>query len=128
MVFTNDRKLNICKQIHMKEIFMKFNDGELMLQDKVATDKKQVLAVALSISNKQCKDLRPINKKYMSKFKPKHLLKMLKTKELKALVKTDKRINPKDVDVMEDKQEIYDKYLNKNKFFNKVIYYLSDKN
>ena len=74
--------------------------------------------------NKQCKDLNLLCNICLN-LNP-NLLKMFKTKN-KTLVKPIK-VNPKDVDLMEDKQEIYDKYLNKNKFFNKVIYYLSDKN
>lgn len=62
-MFTKARQIQICKQIHMKEMFMKFNDGELILNDKKVDNKKQVLAVALSIANKQCKDLKPIQPK-----------------------------------------------------------------
>lgn len=81
-MFTKDIQIQICKQIHMKEMFMKFNEGELYINEKEVTNKKQAQAIALSISNKQCNNLEPINKKYMTKFKPKHLLKMLKATEL----------------------------------------------
>jgi hypothetical protein len=125
-MFNKERKTEICKQLHIKEIFIKFHEGKLFTRGKKVDNYKQALAIALSISNKQCKELKPIKKKVIKDFKYEDILRILKTKEIKKIIKTDTDIYHTELNGIYKKEDLYKKYLNKKLLFDKLLYFLSN--
>ena len=123
-MFTEKRKIEICKQIYINNIFDEFHNRKLYSRKKLITNYRQALAMALSISNNKCLNLNNLKKNYISEMKVDELLRLIKTKELEKLVKLDKNYDNAKLNEFKTKKELYSKYFNKTKFINKLIYYL----
>ena len=123
-MFTEKRKIEICKQIYINNIFDEFHNEKLYSRKKLITNYRQALAMALSISNNKCMNLNNLKKNYISEMKVDELLRLVKTKELEKLVKLDKNYDNVKLNEFKTKKELYSKYFNKTKFINKLIYYL----
>jgi len=125
-MFSKKRKEEICRQIFIKKVFDDFHNKKLYSRKKLVTNYKQALAIGLSISNKRCEDIKSVKKEVLKDFKVEDMLKLIKTKELIKLVKTDKYSNTKNINELKTKRDVYNKYFNKQKFINKLSYYLKN--
>ena len=123
-MFTEKRKIEICKQIYINNIFDEFHNNKLYSRKKLITNYRQALAMALSISDNKCINLNNLKKNQISEMKVDELLRLIKTKELEKLVKLDKNYDNAKLSEFKTKKELYSKYFNKTKFINKLIYYL----
>ena len=123
-MFTQNRKNEICRQIMIANIFDEFHNKKLYTRDKLVTNYKQALAMALSISNKKCMNLNSVTKNVLNNLTVDDMLRLIKTKELIKLIKTDKNKNFDNLKELKTKKDLYKKYFNKTKFINKLIYYL----
>lgn len=123
-MFTEKRKIEICKQIYINNIFDEFHNKKLYSRKKLITNYRQALAMALSISDNKCINLNNLKKNQISEMKVDELLRLIKTKELEKLVKLDKNYDNTKLSEFKTKKELYAKYFNKTKFINKLIYYL----
>ena len=61
-MFTEKRKIEICKQIYINNIFDEFHNEKLYSRKKLITNYRQALAMALSISNNKCMNLNNLKK------------------------------------------------------------------
>ena len=116
MILSNKRKLTICKQIFIKDIFNKFHNNLLFSNSKKVTNIKQVIAIGLSIGSKQCKNIK-IKKKILKSFDVKDILALLKKNELIKIIQIDNNI----LDYKnKSKKVLYKKFLNKKELIDKL--------
>tara|TARA_B100001093_G_C26632492_1_gene929510 strand:- start:27 stop:404 length:378 start_codon:yes stop_codon:yes gene_type:complete len=125
-MLSSKRKIEICKQIYIAQIFDEFHKKKLYSRKNLITNYRQALAMALSISDNKCINLNNIKKDYLLDMKVDELLRLVKSKELINLIKKEKNFNKDDLKLLKTKKELYSKYFNKIKFINKLIYYLKN--
>ena len=120
MILSKKRKLTICKQIYIRDIFNKFHKNLLYTNERKVTDKKQVIAIGLSIGSRKCQNLE-ITKSILKRLDIEEILSLLKKKELIKIIKEkdNEVINFKN----EPKKTIYRKFLNKEELIN-ILYLL----
>ena len=123
-MFTQKRKEEICRQIYINKIFDEFHKKDLYSRKKLITNYKQALAMALSISDSKCLNLNNLKKDYLLDMKVDELLRLIKTKELNKIVKLDKNFDRETFKNLKTKKEVYSKYFNKEKFINKLLYFM----
>ena len=123
-MFSLERKTEICRQIYISQIFDEFHNQKLYSRKRLITNYKQALAMALSISESKCVNLNNLKRNFLNDMKVEDLLRLIKSKELKLMVKYEKNFKKEDIKEPITKKEIYSKFFNKQKFINKLIYYL----
>ena len=91
MRFSKKRKQDICKQLKIKEIFKEYHEKKLKNRaNKRITSKKQVLAIALSIAQKKCIDIK-FTRAYLDKFSKTSLSGVINISELERILKSNKK-------------------------------------
>ena len=124
-IFSTERRKEICSQIYIYKIFDEYHNKTLFSRDKLVTNYKQALAMALSISNKKCLNFKNLKKDYLINIKIDDILKLIKSNELKSLIKQSEK---KDIKKWKGtKRDLYNQYFNnKNKFINFLIFHIKN--
>jgi len=125
VIFSAERRREICSQIYIYKIFDEFHNNELYTRDKLVTKYNQALAMALSISSKKCLNFKNLKKDKVQNIKIDQNKKIIKTNELKKLIKQSEK---KEVKIIKGtKRELYNHYFNnKQKFINFLIFYIKN--